>query len=171
MQFYDKCWWVVKNPLRRNIKNNNKKTFVILFWRSIHTYWHIYENSNRLIIFRKSLLFSISPKSLTDYSTVEFLLIQQYYHVKFIFKFFAEKKIKREFWKFLYYVKIENWKDIKAKMFDQKVFQHIVGTCKGQLISKCLFGIFNSPKKRTKKFDFTTVVPQVELFSFIFWEN
>jgi hypothetical protein len=26
---------------------------------------------------------------------------------------------------------------------------------KSQLISKCLFGIFNSPKKRTKKFDFT----------------
>ena len=42
---------------------------------------------------------------------------------------------------------------------------------KGQLISKCLFGIFNSPKKRTKKFDFTTMVPQVELFSFVFWEN
>ena len=42
---------------------------------------------------------------------------------------------------------------------------------KGQLISKCLFGIFNFPKKRTKKFDFTTVVPQVELSSFVFWEN
>ena len=27
---------------------------------------------------------------------------------------------------------------------------------KGQLISKCLFVIFNSPKKRIKKFDFTT---------------
>ena len=39
---------------------------------------------------------------------------------------------------------------------------------KGQLISKCLFGIFNFPKKRTKKFNFTTMVPQVELFSFIF---
>ena len=42
---------------------------------------------------------------------------------------------------------------------------------KGQLILKCLFGIFNSPKKLTKKFDFTTMVPQVELFSFVFWEN
>ena len=42
---------------------------------------------------------------------------------------------------------------------------------KGQLISKCLFGIFNSPKKQTKKFNFTTMVPQVELFSFFFWEN
>ena len=29
---------------------------------------------------------------------------------------------------------------------------------KGQLISKCLFGFFNSPKKQTKKFDFTTMV-------------
>ena len=36
---------------------------------------------------------------------------------------------------------------------------------KGQLISKCFFGIFNSPKKRTKKFDFTSmeVEPQFEL--------
>ena len=28
--------------------------------------------------------------------------------------------------------------------------------CKGQLISKGLFGILNSSKKRTKKFDLTT---------------
>ena len=42
---------------------------------------------------------------------------------------------------------------------------------KGQLISKCLFGIFNSPKKRTKKFNFTTILPQVKLFSLVFWEN
>ena len=34
-----------------------------------------------------------------------------------------------------------------------------------------VFSIFNSPKKRKKKFDFTTMVPQVELFSFVFWEN
>ena len=47
------------------------------------------------------------------------------------------------------------------------------GTIKGQLISKYLFGIFNSSKKRTKKFDLTTmvVVPQVELFSFLFLEE
>ena len=31
---------------------------------------------------------------------------------------------------------------------------------KGQLISKGLFFILNSPKKRTKKFDFTTMIPQ-----------
>ena len=33
------------------------------------------------------------------------------------------------------------------------------------------FGIFNSPKKRTKKFDFTTMVLQFKLFSFFFCEN
>ena len=43
--------------------------------------------------------------------------------------------------------------------------------CKDQLISKCLFGIFNSSKKRTKKFDLTAMVPQVKLFSFVFWKN
>ena len=37
---------------------------------------------------------------------------------------------------------------------------------KGQLISKGLFAILNSSKKRTKKIDFTTLIPQVELFSF-----
>ena len=35
---------------------------------------------------------------------------------------------------------------------------------KGQLISKCLSAVLNSPKKRTKKFDFTAMVHQVELF-------
>jgi hypothetical protein len=34
------------------------------------------------------------------------------------------------------------------------------GNTKGQLISKCLFGVFNSPKKRMKKFDFNTMVPR-----------
>ena len=42
---------------------------------------------------------------------------------------------------------------------------------KGQLISKGLFGILNSSKKRTKKFDLTTMIPQVDLFSFVFWKN
>ena len=40
----------------------------------------------------------------------------------------------------------------------------------GQLITKCLFGIFNSPKKLTKKFDYS-MVSLVELFLFVFWEN
>ena len=38
---------------------------------------------------------------------------------------------------------------------------------KGQLISKCLFGIFNSPKKRTKKFNFTNMLPQSNCFCFL----
>ena len=42
---------------------------------------------------------------------------------------------------------------------------------KGQSISKCLFGIFNSLKKQTIRFNFTTMVPQVELFCSFFWEN
>ena len=39
---------------------------------------------------------------------------------------------------------------------------------KDQSISKCLLGIFNSSKKGTKKFNLTTMVTQVELFSFVF---
>ena len=42
---------------------------------------------------------------------------------------------------------------------------------KGQLISKELFDILNSPKKRTNKFDFATMIPQVDLFSFAFWKK
>ena len=42
---------------------------------------------------------------------------------------------------------------------------------KGQLISKCIYGILNSPKKLTKKLNFTTTVPQVKLFLFVFLEN
>ena len=45
------------------------------------------------------------------------------------------------------------------------------GRAKGWSVSKGFFGILNYPKKRTIKFDFTTMVPQVELFSFVFWEN
>ena len=46
--------------------------------------------------------------------------------------------------------------------------ENLTPPIKGQLISKCLFGVFNSSKKRTKHFDLTTMIPQVELFSFIF---
>ena len=42
---------------------------------------------------------------------------------------------------------------------------------KGQVIPKCLFGIFNSSKKQKNKINQTTILPQVELFSFIFWKN
>ena len=33
------------------------------------------------------------------------------------------------------------------------------GVGKGQLISKILFGILNSPKNEQKKIDFTTMIP------------
>ena len=47
------------------------------------------------------------------------------------------------------------------KKFQRKEIQFSdIGYSKGQLISKCLFGVFNSPKKRTKNFDFTTMVPK-----------
>ena len=42
---------------------------------------------------------------------------------------------------------------------------------KAQLISKGLFDILNSSKKRRKKFNFTSMIPQVDLFPLIFWEK
>ena len=42
---------------------------------------------------------------------------------------------------------------------------------KGQLISKGLFGILNSSKKQMKKFNFATMIPQVDLFLFVFWKK
>ena len=42
---------------------------------------------------------------------------------------------------------------------------------KGQLISKGLVGILNSFKKRTKRSDLQVMMPQVDLFSFVFWKN
>ena len=41
----------------------------------------------------------------------------------------------------------------------------------GQLISKCLFGVFNSSKKRTKKIALSTMIPQVKLFCVRFLEE
>ena len=63
-------------------------------------------------------------------------------------------------------MRISKWKQRKRKKSpwskpnfhisykqDWNIFQYIRCRGKGQLISKCLFRIFNSPKKRTKKFD------------------
>ena len=58
---------------------------------------------------------------------------------------------------------------IKKKVHLRKSFVYLSQT-KGQLISKCLFGIINPTKKRAKNSTFT-MLPQVELFLFIFWEN
>ena len=42
---------------------------------------------------------------------------------------------------------------------------------KGQIILKWFFVSSISSKKRTKEFDFTTMIPQVDLFSFVFWKK
>jgi hypothetical protein len=42
---------------------------------------------------------------------------------------------------------------------------------KGQLISKWFLGSSISSKKRTNEFNFTTMIPQVDLFSFVFWRK
>ena len=62
--------------------------------------------------------------------------------------------------------------EIKLTFSNLSHLQTKIVLSKGQLISKCLYcAIFNSPKKQMKIFDFTTMVPQVQLFSFVFWEN
>ena len=42
---------------------------------------------------------------------------------------------------------------------------------KGQIISKWFLVSSISSKKWTKEFDFTTMIPQVDLFSFVFWRK
>ena len=59
--------------------------------------------------------------------------------------------------------------EVQSDIQDKKV--EVSQSLKGQLISICLFGIFNSPKKQTKTFDFITMVPQAEWFLFVFWET
>ena len=44
-------------------------------------------------------------------------------------------------------------------------------TTKGQIISKGFLMSSISSKKRTKEFNFTTMIPQVDLFSFVFWRR
>ena len=43
-----------------------------------------------------------------------------------------------------------------------------IASVKGQLILKLLFGIFNSPKKQTRKFDFTTMDLKLNCFRLFF---
>ena len=42
---------------------------------------------------------------------------------------------------------------------------------KGQTKSKWFFQADVSSKKQTNEFDFTTMIPQVDLFSFVFWKK
>ena len=55
--------------------------------------------------------------------------------------------------------------------YTESVVEQSIFISKGQLISKGLFSNLNSPKKQTNKFDFTSTIPQVNLFSFIFWKK
>ena len=53
-----------------------------------------------------------------------------------------------------------------------KNFNSKICSPKGQLISKCFFLVSSMlPKKRTKKFDLTTMVPQFKLLSFFILKN
>ena len=65
----------------------------------------------------------------------------------------------------------KNFLYILDKIVLKCVFFFLLLPPKGQLISKRLLCILNSPTKRTKKFDFTTMIPQVDLVLFVFWEK
>ena len=52
-----------------------------------------------------------------------------------------------------------------------QIFQNKAKDAKGQLILKFFWVSSILPKKLTKKIDLTTMAPQVELFSFVFWKN
>ena len=60
-----------------------------------------------------------------------------------------------------------------SHIFD-KQFMKLHFNChssKGQLISKGVLMSLLSSKKRTKEFNFTTMIPQIDLFSFVFGGN
>ena len=69
------------------------------------------------------------------------------------------------------------WKQVSCFVHTTQTIQYLFyllctyHITKGQLILKCLFGIFKSPKKRAKKFDFTTMEPQVDCFCSFFFEE
>ena len=92
-----------KKPSEKEYKKTTTKNICDSILKE-HTYWHIYENSNRLIIFRKPLLFSISPKNLTDYPTYTAVL-----PCKIYIQILCRKENQKGILKIisLYYVKIE----------------------------------------------------------------
>ena len=65
---------------------------------------------------------------------------------------------------------------VNTQRFEKNMYIFdILKHSKGQLISKGLFGVYDSSKKtneKTKKLrPNSTKIPQVELFSFVFWKN
>ena len=55
--------------------------------------------------------------------------------------------------------------NMKAQLCDILLYS------KGQTKSKLFFQADVSSKKRTNEFNFTTMIPQVDLFSFVFWKK
>ena len=67
---------------------------------------------------------------------------------------------------------MESFLDFQGSPYQKESKYNEKGKSKGRIVSICfLVHIFNSPKKRTKKFDSTTMVPIVELFLFVFLEE
>ena len=67
-----------------------------------------------------------------------------------------------------------NWHFTMAPLLGQTVWpiwQHYFILSKGQTKLKWFFQADVSSKKRMNTFDFTTMIPQVDLFSFVFWKK
>ena len=90
-------------------------------------------------------------------------------NITFCYLFFSKKNLQTH--EVSWMLKSGLWKSTQVCWGWKHCMVLIIAKDKGQLISKCLFGIFNSPIKWTKKFDFTTMVTQVVLFLFVFWEK
>ena len=60
-----------------------------------------------------------------------------------------------------------DWQSYAFYAFKNSAITITLSPAKGQLISKCLFGAFNSSKQIRPNY----YVPQVELFSFVFWKK
>ena len=87
-------------------------------------------------------------------------------NITFCYLFFSKKNLQTH--EVSWMLKSGLWKSTQVWWGRKHCMVLIIAKGKGQLILKCLFGIFNSPKKWTKRFNFTTMVPEVEKSSFIF---
>ena len=66
------------------------------------------------------------------------------------------------------YSEVSNKHRVLLILFEKIPTKCLSCIIKGQLISKWFLGSSISSKKRTNKFDFTTMIPQVDMFSFVF---
>ena len=72
-------------------------------------------------------------------------------------------------WKFL--KNIHSLRSRKLTMRRNLLNWYNLVSIKGQIVSKWFLVSSISSKKRTKEFNFTTMAPQVDLFSFVFWRK